>query len=141
MSVHATLILLRTDGTELIERDKPYKGVWEPGDEFFRGYIRDGETFNRRTCGFLGYCEGETPWYRRGVPVGLLNEGQLNDMSLDDDVTWFTLEEALALDWDAPFNPDSHSTGSRREVLGEYFIAWLEYLKAEGVIIIVAGFG
>lgn len=137
MGMHVSMVLIRADGSEFIETDPRYKS----DDPFIkRSYIR-GETLHDKwnSQDFLLLDSHACLWHERGLP-DWLNAEQREDLEQGCGHTWFTIEELMAVDWDAPLRPwpDPHYTvpqeGTRREKLGEEFVQWAYGLRDAGVV-------
>lgn len=138
MGLHMQLVLIRADGSEWIESNPAYKFKNDDGG-FTRSYLRVEGLFEKwATMDFMFEDDHSCPWYGRGLPDWLTPD-QREEMRYGVSPTWFTIEELAAVDWDAPLRPWPDpdwlvpQLGSRREKLGETFIAWTRMLQAEGV--------
>lgn len=130
---YVSMVLICADGSEYFETDPRYKPQ-DPEDlSMQRIYLR-GETLHGKwhSQDFLLLDDHVCPWYGRGLP-DWLNQEQREGFFGGQYVTWFTIDELMAVDWDAPFRPWPE-TGTRREKLGNDFVLRAAGLKEAGVV-------
>ena len=139
MGLHITMVLLRADDSEHFETDPRYKSQ-DPEDlGNDRSYLRGNVLHDKYSSqDFLLLDRHACPWHDRGLP-DWLNPEQFEALRYGCDPTWFTIQELMSVDWDAPLRPwpDPYRTQpdptSRREKLGEDFIEWARRLQEAGV--------
>lgn len=141
MGMHMSLVMIRADGSEFIESDPRYKAV-NAVEERSRFYARGEVLFSKYASQDFMFSDPHVcPWYGRGLP-DWLNAEQRQAMDEGCSPTWLTIDELLAVDWDAPLRPwpDPNwlvpQLGSRRDKLGEEFIEWTRTLQRNGVVLI-----